>query len=75
MIPETKHNDFHDLNATVDASAPAAATAKALVLAYARQLVADGRAEWRLLENGDIRLRFPSGETFLLAETSITRIA
>jgi len=77
MIPETKRNDFYDPNATVDAVAPDtdATTAKALVLAYARRLAADGHAESRLLENGDVRLRFRSGETFLLADTSITRIA
>jgi hypothetical protein len=49
--------------------------AKARVMTYFRQLVADGYAEWRMLENGDIRLRFRSGETYLLAKTAIIRIA
>jgi hypothetical protein len=49
--------------------------AKALVMAYFRRLVADGHAEWRMLENGDIQLRLHTGEIFLLAKTMITRIA
>ena len=42
--------------------------AKALVMTYFGQLVADGYAEWDMLDNGDIELRFNTGETFLLAE-------
>ncbi|WP_043159957.1 hypothetical protein [Bradyrhizobium sp. Ai1a-2] len=49
--------------------------AKARVMAYFRRLVADGYAEWQMLENGDIRLRFRTGETYLLASTTIIRIA
>ena len=49
--------------------------AKALVMTYAGQLVADGRAEWDTLETGDVRLRCRTGEIFLLAETVIVRIA
>jgi hypothetical protein len=49
--------------------------AKARVMTYFRLLVADGLAEWRMLENGDIRLRFPTGATYLLAKTMIIRIA
>ena len=49
--------------------------AKALVMTYVRRLVVDGYAEWDMLENGDIRLRFQTGETFLLARTMIIRIA
>jgi hypothetical protein len=49
--------------------------AKARVMTYFHRLVADGHAEWRMLENGDIRLRFRSGETYLLAKTTIIRIA
>ncbi|MCA6110753.1 hypothetical protein [Bradyrhizobium cenepequi] len=49
--------------------------AKARVMAYFRRLVADGYAEWQMLENGDIRLRFRSGETYLLAQTAVIRIA
>ena len=49
--------------------------AKARVMACFRRLVADGYAEWQMLENGDIQLRFRSGETYLLAKTTIIRIA
>jgi hypothetical protein len=49
--------------------------AKARVMAYFRRLVTDGHAEWQMLENGDIRLRFRTGETYLLAKTTIIRIA
>ncbi len=48
--------------------------AKALVMSYVDQLVGDGHAEWGLLDNGDIELRFFTGEIFVLADTSITRI-
>ncbi|MGY3606015.1 MULTISPECIES: hypothetical protein [unclassified Bradyrhizobium] len=49
--------------------------AKARVMAYFRRLVTDGHAEWQMLENGDIRLRFRTGETYLLAKMTIIRIA
>ena len=49
-------------------------TVKALVMTYVGQLVADGYAEWDMLENGDVELRCHTGETFLLAETTIVRI-
>jgi hypothetical protein len=48
---------------------------KALVMAHMGQLVGEGYAEWDMLDNGDIRLRFHTGETFLLAKTMIIRIA
>ena len=38
------------------------------------QLVSDGPAEWSLFDNGDVELRFFTGEVFLLADTSIARI-
>jgi hypothetical protein len=49
--------------------------AKARVMAYFHRLVADGYAEWHMLGNGDIRLRFRTGQTYLLAKTTIIRIA
>jgi len=49
--------------------------AKALVMQYVAQLVADGLAEWDVLDNGQVQVRFNTGETFLLAETAITRLA
>jgi hypothetical protein len=48
--------------------------AKALVMSNIGQLVSDGPAEWSLFDNGDVELRFFTGEVFLLADTSITRI-
>lgn len=57
-------------------------TAKAIVMTYIGQLVADGYAQWDMLENGDVQLRerdvqlrCHTGEIFLLAETMIVRIA
>lgn len=50
-------------------------TAKKLVMTYIGELVADGYAEWDMLENGDVQLRCHTGEIFLLAETTIVRIA
>lgn len=49
--------------------------AKALVMSCFRRLVADGHAEWHILASGELQLRFRSGETYLLAETTIVRIA
>jgi hypothetical protein len=48
--------------------------AKALVIAHLGVLVSDGFAEWSPLDNGNVELRFFSGETFLLAASSVTRI-
>lgn len=48
---------------------------KALVMTYIGQLVADGYAEWDMLDNGEIEVRFTSGETYLLADTTILRLA
>jgi hypothetical protein len=48
---------------------------KALVMKYIGQLVADGCAEWVMLDNGEVEVRFASGECYLLAETTILRLA
>lgn len=48
---------------------------KAFVMKYIGQLVADGYAEWAMLDNGEVEVRFTSGETYLLAETTILRLA
>lgn len=48
---------------------------KALVMAHIGQLVADGFAAWEERDNGEIEVRFASGETYLLAETTILRLA
>jgi hypothetical protein len=52
----------------------AADPAKALVMSHIGQLVSDGYAEWSQLDNGDVELRFLSGEVFVLADNCITRI-
>jgi hypothetical protein len=54
---------------------PEADLAKAFVLACIGKLVANGFAEWTVLETGDVRLTFKAGETFLLADTSIIRLS
>lgn len=48
---------------------------KALVMKYVSQLVADGFAEWEIIANGDIELRFINGETYILSEKVIVRLA
>lgn len=48
---------------------------KALVMTYIGQLVADGFAAWEMRDNGEIEVRFTSGEIYLLAETTILRLA
>lgn len=47
---------------------------KRLVMAHIGQLVADGFAVWDMFDNGEIEVHFSSGETFLLAETTILRL-
>jgi hypothetical protein len=48
--------------------------AKALVMAHIGQFVRDGHAEWTMLDSGDVELRFCSGEIFLLADATMTRV-
>lgn len=48
---------------------------KVRVMTYLRELVADGYAEWRTLEDGTIWLRLRTGETYLLANATVTRLA
>jgi hypothetical protein len=48
--------------------------AKALVMAHIGQFVRDGHAEWTMLDSGDVELRFCSGEVFLLADATMTRV-
>ena len=49
--------------------------AKALVFHYLSELASEGRAAWTLLGDGDIELKFLTGEVFILGETSIARVA
>jgi hypothetical protein len=48
---------------------------KALIMSHLARLVADGYAEWAERSDGDLELRFYSGQRFLLARHTITRIA
>jgi hypothetical protein len=47
---------------------------KLRVMAYFGKLVADGLAEWRRSEDGTVRLRLNTGETYLLEKATITRV-
>jgi hypothetical protein len=68
---------LYGTEATIDAAVALAKDNpdKTLVVMYIGQLVADGFAAWELLDNGDIEVRFTSGEAYLLAEATILRIA
>jgi hypothetical protein len=48
--------------------------AKSLVMTHIGQFVRDGYAEWAMLDNGDVELRFFSREVFLLADATMTRV-
>ena len=81
MDPRTAPKKRLDKPARAEATSDAIAAlmqsdlAKIKVMAYVRKLVADGFAEWHRLDNGTIRLRLTTGETYLLEQTTITRIA
>jgi hypothetical protein len=47
---------------------------KAFVMRYISQLVACGFATWKLLDNGEVELKFTTGETFILSEDAIVRL-
>jgi hypothetical protein len=47
---------------------------KALVMAWIGDLIRGGHAEWGVLGNGDIEVRFMTGEVFHLGEATITRV-
>ncbi|MGN7807781.1 hypothetical protein ACTJKE_34800 [Ensifer sp. 22521] len=48
---------------------------KALVMKYVGQLVAAGYAELEMCDHGEVEARLTSGEIYLLAETTILRLA
>ena len=48
---------------------------KTIVMAFIAQLVAAGFARWEMLDDGDIELRFHSGEIFILAKNAVIRMA
>ncbi len=47
---------------------------KASVVAWLGDLIRAGHAEWGMLGNGDIELRFITGEAFHLGATAVTRV-
>jgi hypothetical protein len=49
--------------------------AKTLVMMYLSQFVNDGYAEWHARDDGDFELRFVTGEIFLMADATMTRLA
>jgi hypothetical protein len=52
-----------------------ASPAKEYVLSCLSLLARDGIAEWRELGNGDVELRFETGETYILGDKVIIRSA
>lgn len=48
---------------------------KVLVMAYISQVVVDGHAEWELLDNGEVEIRFTTGEIYLFSKNTILRLA
>jgi hypothetical protein len=52
-----------------------ASPAKQYVLSCLFRLGRDGFVEWRALGNGDVELRFKTGETYILGDKVITRSA
>ena len=74
---ETNREEARGTDVTSDAIARLVRhdPAKTLVMTHLRRLVSDGLAEWHMLENGDIRLRLLTGQTYLLRKTTVIRIA
>ena len=81
MDPRTAPNKRLDRRVRVEAPSDATAAlvqsdpARVKVMGHFRKLVADGFAEWQTLDDGTIRLRLITGETYLLEQATITRIA
>jgi hypothetical protein len=48
---------------------------KTLVAAYVNSLVRKGRADLKLLGNGDVELRLKNGRIFRLGDEGLTRVA
>lgn len=48
---------------------------KELVMKYIGQLMVAGHVEVELLDNGEVEVRFASGETYILAEATILRVS
>jgi hypothetical protein len=48
--------------------------AKTLVMTFIGRLIADGFAEWKMVDNGEIELRFSTGETYTLGQKAVVRL-
>jgi hypothetical protein len=81
MDPRTAPDKRLDKHVCIEATFDAIAAltqsdlAKVNVLAHFRKLAADGFAEWQPLDRWTVRLRLNTGETYLLEQSTITRIA
>ena len=81
MDPCTAPNKRLDKLLRVEATSDAIAAltqsdiAKLKVMRHFRKLVANGFAEWQALDDGIIRMRLITGETYLLEPDTVTRIA
>src|SRR5690349_5127111 len=75
--PNKRLNRCVRVEATPDATAALMQSdpAKVEVMGLFRELVAHGFAEWQTLDDGTIRLRLITGETYLLEPATVTRIA
>ncbi|MEN3346574.1 MAG: hypothetical protein V7632_209 [Bradyrhizobium sp.] len=75
--PKRRRDKRGRVEAPFDAMAAVAESdlAKVRVMAHFGSLVAHGFAEWQRLDDGTIRLRLATGETYLLEQATITRIA
>jgi hypothetical protein len=75
VADDAKSRGIHDTTGIAVTSPIHPDPMKALVVKYIGQLVAAGQAEWERRENGNVWLRFQTGEIFLLEETTIARVA
>jgi hypothetical protein len=67
------HQEIRTMSA--ETGLPNADPTKEYVLSCPAQLVLDGLAQCDMLDNGDMELRFSSGETYLLGNEVVTRTA
>jgi hypothetical protein len=81
MDPRTAPNKRLDQRVRVEATFDAIAAltqsdlAKVKMMCHFRKLVADGFAEWQTPDCGTVHLRLNTGETYLLQQSTIKRIA
>jgi hypothetical protein len=71
-----RHDDTGTLASASDVAARFSDDpAKSLVMMYLSQFVENGFAEWRARDDGDLEIRFVTGEIFLMADATMTRLA